>query len=125
MNNPEATVEDAKNVLYNIMSYHQNSTRLTELQLDRWADAMDNYPTRKLVRSGDSWFVRPDELNGNGDADSPFNSIAIGVTNSNTAGGDIIYFFPGNHPLPDMIHFTIEKPVTLRAMRRGVVVIGL
>ena len=117
--------QEVLDVFYNIMSYHpiDDTDRLTEGQLDVWADVMDFYTSRINIRSGDSWFVNPNGGNGNGTANTPFNSIGNGVDSADDNGGDIIYFRAGNHTIPTN-NYTIDKPVTLRATRQGSAVIG-
>jgi hypothetical protein len=108
------------NVFFNIMSYHGSITRLTELQLDRWADTAND--DRENVRSGRTIFVAT-ELGGlfpNGSSTRPFITVQSGVDEANPDGGDIVLLRPGayNETL------TISKPVTLRATRQGPVAIG-
>ncbi|MBL7825395.1 MAG: hypothetical protein JNJ57_02115 [Saprospiraceae bacterium] len=105
------------------MSYHDLSLRerLTEGQLDRWADAMDQYDSRRKVRYGNSWFVNSDwPGGGNGTAASPFSSIYNALNSASASGDDMLYFKQTSTPyqtsVPGFI-VVLNKPMTLRAMR--------
>jgi hypothetical protein len=110
------------NVFQNLMSYHGTTcanggsqTRLTELQLDGWADAN---PNRLNATSGRrTRFVRVG-ANGSGSSTNPFGRVQNAVNAANN--GDILLLRPGayNEVL------TINKAVTLRAPRTGAVAIG-
>ena len=115
----QAEVDD---VFLNIMSYHSNLSRLTERQMDQWADGMDDDPTRRAVRSGDSWFVKTSGANGDGTAADPFNATVEGANAANVNGGDIIYFRQGTHIIS--VPLVIDIPVTLSATREGTAIIG-
>lgn len=140
----------ARNSFDNIMSYHSPgagtfigaSNRLTELQLDRWADAMDerkvNVPSnrtynRTKVRSGSTRFVAPNAPNPTpitnqinyypeyGNSYKPANlNFIVNVNQSILQNGDMILFRPGIYTFKG----TIKKRVILRATRNGSAVIG-
>jgi hypothetical protein len=110
------------NVFQNLMSYHGTTcgnggsqTRLTELQLDRWADAN---PNRLNATGGRRTRFVQVGANGSGSSTNPFGSVQNAV-NASTAG-DIILLRPGSYN--EII--TINRAVTLRVSRRGPVVIG-
>ena len=107
------------NVFFNIMSYHANRTRLTERQLDRWADTARFF--RERVVSGRTFFVQG---NGGGliigSSSLPFRTVRAGINAAGADGGDIVLIRPGAYDET----LTITKPVTLRATRTGPVVIG-
>jgi hypothetical protein len=111
-------------VFLNIMSYHGGTSRLTELQLDRWTDAANGW--RLNVTTGRTWFVDDDSclLPAGHSACNPFGgplwTVEAGVNAANPAGGDIVLIRPGTYNEPR----TFSKPVTLRATRLGGVVIG-
>ncbi len=135
-NSPSLSPQQKTNIesiFLNIMSYHNfgnscngyvsgfNPNNLSEMQLDVWADVMDEHSSRRNVRSGDSWFVKPSGSNGDGTAKNPFDLIFHGLNAINPQGGDVIYLREGNHSnIPDVI----KKPVTIRATRKGSAIIG-
>lgn len=106
-------------VFFNVMSYHPRLIRLTELQLDRWADTANG--ARAAVRDGTTIFARAGGPPGNGSSTQPVNSLTAGVNLAVARpGADIVLLRPGvyNEQL------TINTPVTLRATRQGPVIIG-
>ena len=114
----------------NIMSYHHldpvqaQLTRLTEGQLDRWANTADEYFTRRKVRDGRTIFVSTDKGNGKGRVGShccPYQTVNNAVEKANLDGGDILLLKPGVYNES----ITIDKPLTLRATRKGSVSIGI
>jgi len=107
-------------VFFNIMSYHANRTRLTERQLDRWADTASF--SREHVVSGRTIFVQGNGggLMPIGSSFRPFRTVRAGINTAGADGGDIVLIRPGAYDET----LTITKPVTLRATRRGPVVIG-
>jgi hypothetical protein len=107
------------------MSYHGSGcgnggsqTRLTELQLDLWADAnpnrlnATNAQRTRFVQGGFSIIQL-------GSSTFPFRSVRNAVNASSTPG-DIILLQPGSYN--EIL--VINKAVTLRVTRRGPVVIG-
>jgi hypothetical protein len=120
-----AQKEQVEDVAANIMSYHflppmrAGLQRLTEKQLDRWADiAVDYY--RRPVCDGRIWFVDVKTPGYEGTSTYPFDAVKLAVEAAHKEGGDVILLRPGayNEKL------TIRKPVTLRATRQGPVTIG-
>ncbi len=106
-------------VFMNVMSYHPNLVRLTEQQLDRWADTANG--ARAAVRDGQMIFVRPGGPFGNGSSASPLNGVVIGVVASQARpGNNILILRPGVYNERPRIN----TPVTLRATRQGPVFIG-
>jgi len=116
------------NIFWNNMTYlHPNQAygetfvhRMTEQQLDRWADACTD-TSRVWVRSGRTWFVSTGgSLSGTGMSFSQFRNPSQGRDAANAAGGDIILLRPGvyNQVL------TFDHPVTLRVARGGTATIG-
>jgi hypothetical protein len=110
------------NVFHNLMSYHGGAcgnggsqTRLTELQLDRWADANPNRLNVTLGRR--TRFVQVGGT-GSGTSTAPFGRVQNAVTASTR--DDIILLRPGSYN--EIL--TINRAVTLRVTRRGPVVIG-
>lgn len=106
------------NTFSNLMSYHNNApTRLTELQLDRWA--FSAYSARRRVASGRTWFVA---VGGHPLQDgTPFRPLGSVISATIEASqGDIVMLRPGNY---DEIG-EIRSPVTLRATRTGPAIIG-
>lgn len=119
------------NVFHNIMSYHRSYCdppdevaysefvdELTEGQLDKWADAMDGYDSRRLVRTGDSYFPYsfdfapffPQNFN------SAINEISDKFSNGYT-GVDIIYLSNDEYHIQD--NTFINFPVIIYATRQG------
>lgn len=120
-----AQKEQVEDVAANIMSYHflpplrANLHRLTERQLDRWADiAVDFY--RRPVCDGRVWFVDVQTPGYEGTSTYPFDAVERAVEAANKEGGDVILLRPGAYDEK----LTIRKPVTLRATREGPVTIG-
>lgn len=110
---------------YNVMSYHEaankdtDEDRLTELQLDRWADTANS--ARASVVSGRTHFVSPSgSPSGTGTSTDPYLSISNAVAAANAAGGDIILLRPGVYDQT----LTIDRPSTLRVARGGPALIG-
>ncbi|MEO1654022.1 MAG: T9SS type A sorting domain-containing protein [Bacteroidota bacterium] len=114
----KARVDD---VFRNTMSYHNaginTRVRMTEGQLDRWSDALRSYRTnvadRKciFVRDGGGFFWT-------GFSSSPWPSVALGQAAASS--GDVLVLRPGNYDE----QLTLNKPMSLRATRAGIVVIG-
>lgn len=111
------------------MSYHflkpicAKLTRLTEGQLDRWTEGVDEYYSRKKVRDGRTIFVdlkRHKRSGSLGTSTYPFVSVNHAIGAANSDGGDIILLKPGAYDEP----VTISKPLTLRATRKGQASIG-
>jgi hypothetical protein len=120
-----AQKETVDDVAENIMSYHfqkpvrASLQRLTEGQLDRWTDTtLDFY--RLKVRDGRTWFVDRQTPGNEGTSLYPCDSVKLAVAAANRTGGDIILLRPGVYPEA----VTINKPVTLRATRKGPASIG-
>jgi hypothetical protein len=119
------------NVFQNLMSYHGtccsvggSQTRLTELQLDRWADIERAQP-RVAVCDGLTLFVDPNGFTGRGfpgHSEYPYDKVEIAVQGAANYNGFpvILMLRPGAYNE----QFTISTPVTLRATRRGPAVIG-
>lgn len=123
-------------VFFNIMSYHDSgcgqgivSTRLTEQQLDRWADAAAgaNGGNRQFVVDGVTLFVdvtAPQQHPFFGFSTNPYNNIHDAVNGAidsqNFGWGAVLLLRPGafNQQL------TINTPLTLRAPRTGPATIG-
>ena len=110
----------------NIMSYHfakpvrARLHRLTEGQLDRWTDTTLDF-CRQPVCGGRTWFVDLHTSGNEGTSAYPYDSVNLAVAAANCNGGDIILLRPGNY----LETVTINKPVTLRATRRGWASIGV
>jgi Pregnancy-associated plasma protein-A len=133
----------ARNSFDNIMSYHDNGgeNRLTEQQLDRWADALDerktNVPSSRVynrtsIRNAYGWFVKPNaaapqptpnQINyfpeyGNSYKEIRLNDALIFDKRKGSYG--IIFMRPGTYRTGGII---INQPITLRATRSGLVTI--
>ncbi len=112
-------------VAENIMSYHflkpvgANLRRLTEGQLDRWTDATLNF-YRRQVCDGRTWFVDRRTPCNEGTSNHPYDSVQLAAAAANDHGGDIILLRPGEYHET----VTINKPLTIRATRRGPASIG-
>jgi hypothetical protein len=118
-------------VFNNLMSYHGtccsvggSQTRLTELQLDRWADIGRAQP-RVAVCDGLTLFVDPNGFTGRGfpgHSETPYARVEVAVQGAANYNGFpvILMLRPGAYNE----RFTIRTPVTLRATRRGPAVIG-
>ena len=91
--------------------------RLTEKQLDRWADTANS--VRAAVVSGRTRFVeRCLGCVGSGTSTNPYGSVFQGHLNA--VDGDILLLRPGQYNET----LTLDKRVTLRATRTGPAVIG-
>jgi DNA-binding response OmpR family regulator len=118
------TDQSATDVFQNIMSYHGTScgtggatSRMTELQLDRWTDAA-NGPRFGAV-DGKSYFVQAGaSAFASGSSTDPYGSVENAIVA--TSGTDIVLLRPGNYNEA----FKIKQPVTLRVTRTGSAVIG-
>lgn len=125
---------DRDNLLYNVMSYygatdcvgsiqpaHDYPTlRLTDGQLDRWADATRLHAQLQGEASGRSWFVDASHVgSSNGYSFAPYTTVAAAVAAAGPGGADIVQLRGGNYPA----NLTIVKAVTLRASR-GVARLG-
>ncbi|NUO79529.1 hypothetical protein HUU05_05585 [candidate division KSB1 bacterium] len=120
-----AQKELVEDIATNIMSYHflpplhANLQRLTEKQLDRWADiAVDFY--RRPVCDGRVWFVDVETPGYEGTSTYPFDTVKRAVEAANLEGGDVILLRAGAYDEK----LTITKPVTLRVTRQGPATIG-
>ncbi|MGE0480368.1 MAG: hypothetical protein AB7Q17_07845 [Phycisphaerae bacterium] len=117
--------EQVDDVFLNIMSYHRSGcgqgasvARLTELQLDHWADTASF--ARLSVRDGRTFFVQAGAGGSqNGRSTNPFDLIAEG-RNAANGGGDIVMIRGGNYPE----NLRISTPVTLRTPRGSLARIG-
>lgn len=121
-------------VFHNIMSYHNGGCtdatsttleRLTEQQLDRWTDTMA--VRRRHVISGITRFVDGNSVcafpNGRSRCElvgGPFRTIRDSLASPSATGADIMIIRAGNYPE----HFTLNRPITLRATRNGPVTLG-
>ena len=105
------------NVFLNVMSYHSNTTRLTEKQLDRWADLGNG--DRSGVTHGRTRFVdRNAGIFQFGTSVFPFDTVSEGVNAADN--GDIVLLRPGGYNQT----MTISKPLCLRVTRTGAANIG-
>lgn len=117
--------EQVDNVFLNIMSYHRSGCgqgaavdRLTELQLDHWADIASF--TRGQVRDGRTFFVQAGAGGvQNGLSTSPFDLVAEG-RNAANSGGDIVMIRDGTYPE----NLMFSTPMTLRTPRGHLARIG-
>lgn len=122
---PLAQREEVDNVFLNIMSYHRSGcgqgadvARLTELQLDHWADIASF--TRVSVRDGRTFFVQAGAGGTqNGRSTNPFDLVAEG-RNAANSGGDIVMIRGGIYPE----NLTFSTPLTLRTPRGHVARVG-
>ncbi len=118
----QARVDDT---WFNVMSYHNASTkdqvedRMTEQQLDLYADTANVW--RNFAVSGHTVFVsvQGDDSTGAGSSGAPFRTLQRGV-NAAVPARDIILLRPGSYDE----RLTLNKPVTLRAPRTGWATIG-
>ncbi len=109
----------------NNMSYHNHvkpygravNYRMTEGQLDRWADNANN--VRHDVVTGRTRFATScPSCGGNGSSASPFGTVFAAHAAANP--GDILLLRPGNYAET----LLLTKPVTLRVPRTGTARIG-
>lgn len=126
----QAQMNQVDDVYFNVMSYHgyypcghrQDTPRLTEGQLNHWADGTLLVQAGAGIVSGVTRFVdrSANPSGATGLSTNPYSTVVAGVANANGTGGDIVLIRPGayNETL------TLAKPVTLRAPRGGGVVIG-
>lgn len=124
----QSLVDDA---FFNLMSYHGtccsvggSQTRLTELQLDRWADF--NFYFRSGICDGFTFFVdHPMNRAQDGTSGFPFQSVIVAVDKAITArGNDILMLRPGAYNERLTIKLPAGTSLTLRATLRGPAVIG-
>ncbi len=118
--------EQVRDVFFNIMSFHARNcgtgffgvSRLTERQLDRWADAASTGSSH--VCSGQTHFVDA-SFNGveTGRSANPYNRVAEGLAAA-AGGGDILLVRGGSY----FENLSISAPVTLRTQRGHVARIG-
>lgn len=111
--------EQVRDVFFNIMSFHGRNcgtsffgvSRLTERQLDRWADAASTSSAN--VCSGQTHFVDAG-FNGveTGRSSNPYNRLAEGISAA-AGGGDILMIRSGIY----LENLRISAPVTLRVPR--------
>jgi hypothetical protein len=106
------------NVFFNLMSYHGIADRLTELQLDRWADYAGVTP-RRNVTSGITWFVAPDGPSF-GDGRSTFPIPTVLAASLVVRPGDIVMLRPGRYNE----NLTLNRPGAYWASRQGPAIIG-
>jgi len=116
------------NTYFNVMSYHNPSTKdlvedaLTELQLDLHADTASKSAAnggRLAFSSGRTFFISPSGSDAaTGRSTGPYRTVGRGVTNS--VSGDILLLRPGSYSQA----LTINRPVTLRASRAGWATLG-
>lgn len=117
-----AQQQQVDDVFFNIMSYHGGRTRMTELQLDIWANAAASI--RRSVTDGRTYFVQVGSgLFGNGFSNNPFPTVRRGVEAAANSG-DIVLLRPGAYNEWPLTIGTGNKAVTLRAPRQGPAVIG-
>jgi hypothetical protein len=122
----------ADDTYFNLMSYHsgvngeprdQVTTRLTEEQLDQFANYASDPGRQRAVTSGATVFVDAQQgidFLATGFSAQPFRTLAKAVAKANAAGGDIVLLRPAAYNE----RFTINKPVTLRVTRAGWATIG-
>lgn len=117
--------EQVRSVFLNIMSFHGRNcgtglgvSRLTERQLDRWADAASTGSGG--VCDGQTHFV-DSAFNGveTGRSSNPYNRLVEGLAAA-VGGGDILVLRGGSY----FENLTIGAPVTLRTRRGDVARIG-
>jgi hypothetical protein len=110
-------------VFFNIMSYHNNLSRMTELQLDRWTDVAND--GRVGVRDGRTIFVQSGGLFGVGSSSQPVNSLGTAAGMANILeGSEILLLRPGYYNEQLTITAPGGTSITLRATRQGPVIIG-
>ncbi len=102
----------------NSMSYHDDELRLTELQLDVWADISNT--DRANVIDARTIFAEASPFLGSGTSTDPYNTLARAVNAAGNFRDDIIILRPGSFNES----IIIDKQLTLRATRRGSVIIG-
>ena len=106
------------NVFFNLMSYHGNADRLTELQLDRWTTGAED-PSRRGVISGITWFVAPDgPWFGVGRPGLPLPTVR--AANGVVRPGDLVMLRAGRYNE----NLTLDQPATYWATRQGSATIG-
>jgi hypothetical protein len=115
-----ANQERVVDAVQNVMSYRSLRTRLTEEQLDVWADYASTMYSN--VADGRTYFVATNgSISGTGRSTHPVDTVTNGVALASRDGNDIVLLRPGvYHETP-----TIQRPVTLRATRAGPAIIGL
>ncbi|HEY5909170.1 MAG TPA: hypothetical protein VJA21_01050 [Verrucomicrobiae bacterium] len=109
------------NVWFNLMSYHESwEARLTEQQLDHWADTGNTSRLNQL--SGVTLFVSTagNDANSGLLSASPKRQVQAALNSANPSGGDIVLLRPGNYN--ERITFT--RPGTLRATSAGWATLG-
>ncbi len=106
------------NVFLNIMSYHGNTDRMTEGQMDRWTDAAKLFRLGVLDRNVHMVRKVNFALLQLGTSAFPYISVANGVNAAKA--GDVLVVKPGTYPE----NLTINKRLSIRATRAGVVNIG-
>jgi len=127
-------------ILYNIMSYHCyrdfNNIRMTEGQLDKWADATRRYHRGEV--SGLTFFVDLNRPSGpptpDGLSTNPYRTVAEGFNaavaefslpeDSAPGSGNIVLVRGGNYNERITLTAPPRTTVTLRAPRGSVVTIG-
>jgi len=115
-----AEQQQVDDVFFNIMSYHGNTSRLTEQQLDRWSQSANL--DRVAVRTGRMIFAQSGAPSGgNGSPSNPYNTVtAAAARAASDPAADIIILRPGSFNQT----LTINTAVTLRATRQGAAVVG-
>ena len=138
--------EEVDNVFFNVMSYHHlnggDLIYLSEGQMDAWADAMDEYKieistdrrdnNRTKVRTGKSWFASPNAPNPSpisgqinyfpeyGNSFKPINLKFAFSGNPFLNQGGVIFLRKGDYDYTGVM----DKPITLRATRKGSAILG-
>lgn len=128
--------QQVDDLILNLMSYHgttgnqapiynlgQVQSRLTEQQLDRWADAANG--RRAGVCDGTTIFARVSNSYGSGSSSDPYGSLVVATAvASNRPGNNIVILKPGDSSERITINPPRGTTVTLRATRQGAVTIG-
>ncbi len=119
-----AQQQQVDDVFFNIMSYHGGRTRMTELQLDTWANLAASTIHRRFVADGRTYFVQVGgNLLGTGFSGDPIATVRRGVEVA-ASSGDIVLLRPGAYNEWPLTIGAGNKAVTLRATRQGPAVIG-
>lgn len=114
-------------VAENVMSYHfqkpigADLTRMTEGQLDRFTSSADEYFSRRKIRDGSTLNAHPKDCDDSAGRHASSAALSQAVHAANTEGGDIILLSEGSYEG----NITINKPLTLRATRKGPATIGI
>ncbi len=115
--------EEVNNTFFNIMSYHDERSVLTTLQLDAMCDTSNQQ--RHEVVNGDVIFVDPQALvsppggtSRTGLSGGPIPDLKSAIDMA--GAGDVLLLRPGDYT-EDRV---IRKAITLRAVRRDMLVAG-